>query len=147
MTENESKLLEIAKEVIELNYHINAALTGSLMLSVRKIDKRRDATDIDILVKNVNKIVKPKGFWQRDIETEDEYEESDRYRFFENKDGIHLDFFEGCANELIELVNDIPCGSIQAMLDAKFEYWEDNGNDKHYEDLKYLNYQFPEKYN
>lgn len=145
MTENELKLLEIAKEAIKLNHHINSAITGSLMLSVRGIDKRRDATDIDVLVKDVHRVIKPKGFWQRQIETEEEYEESDHCRFFENKDGIHLEFFESCANEVIELINEIPCGSVKTMLDAKFEYWNDNKNDKHYEDLKYLNYEFPEK--
>lgn len=143
MTENELKLLEIVKEAIGLNAHINAALTGSLMLSVRGIDKRRKSTDIDILVKDVHRIIKPKGFWQRQIETEEEYLESDNCSFFENSDGIHLDFFEVYANEVIELVDDIPCGSVKTMLDAKFEYWNDNGNDKHYEDLKYLNYKFP----
>ena len=50
MTEKEIELLEIAKNAIYLNSHINAALTGSLMLSLRGIEKRREASDIDILV-------------------------------------------------------------------------------------------------
>jgi len=146
MTEKELELLEIAKSAISLNYHINAALTGSLMLSVRKIDKRRESTDIDILVKDINRIKKPDGYWQREIENEEEYEESQYSRFFENKDGIHLEFFEMNVNEQIENINGIPCGSIKEMLDAKFQYWNESGNDKHYEDLKFLNYKFPEKY-
>jgi len=29
------------------------------------------------------------------------------------------------------------------MLDAKYEYWKDNGNEKHRLDLEFLNYKFP----
>jgi len=52
MTTNELKLLEIAKEVIELNKNSNLGLklTGSLMLAHMGINKRRDAVDIDFLV-------------------------------------------------------------------------------------------------
>ena len=49
MTEKETQLLEIAKEIIELNKGINAKLTGSLMLAVMGLNKRREAVDIDII--------------------------------------------------------------------------------------------------
>ena len=52
MTEKEIKLLEIAKEVIELNKNSNLSLklTGSLMLAHMGVNKRREANDIDFLV-------------------------------------------------------------------------------------------------
>ena len=53
MTDREQRLLEIAKEVIDNNRDIDAKLTGSLMLAVMNIDKRREASDIDILCKTL----------------------------------------------------------------------------------------------
>jgi len=82
MTHEELELLEIAKEIIKSNSHLNAMLSGSLMLAYRGIDKRREATDIDILVSSVTgALIIPNGFKQKEIETEEEYEESEYCRF------------------------------------------------------------------
>jgi len=142
MTHEELELLEIAKEIIKSNSHLNAMLSGSLMLAYRGIDKRREATDIDILVSSVTgALIIPNGFKQKEIETEEEYEESEYCRFYSNNDGIKLDFFQ--TAEIPTIVDGISCGSVRTMLDAKYEYWKDNGNEKHRLDLEFLNYKFP----
>lgn len=142
MTSQELELIEIAKEIIEKNNHLDAMLSGSLMLAYRGVSKRREATDIDILVEDVwGTLFIPDGFKEKEIETQEEYEESDYCRFFINKDGIKIDFFS--TSEVPAIIDGVSCGSVKTMLDAKYEYWKDNGNEKHLLDLQFLNYEFP----
>jgi len=62
-------------------------------------------------------------------------------QIYSNNDGIKLDFFQ--TAEIPTIVDGISCGSVRTMLDAKYEYWKDNGNEKHRLDLEFLNYKFP----
>lgn len=50
MTTREQQLFDVVKELFKLNEGQDLALTGSLMLAVRDIPKRREASDIDIIV-------------------------------------------------------------------------------------------------
>lgn len=49
MTTREQQLFDVVKELFELNKGQELALTGSLMLAVRDIPKRREASDIDVI--------------------------------------------------------------------------------------------------
>ena len=133
---NELELLELAKTIMELNKELNPMLTGSLMLYVRGINKRREANDIDILVNIIdyNKIAIPDGFDQSSPCYPDVIQ-------FKNKDGIKIDFL--LSEETSENIDGINCGSTELMLNAKYMYYMIENSDKHKLDLEFLNYDFP----
>ena len=139
MTLKEYELLQIANRIMLNNSHLNPALTGSLMLSIRNIDKRRDAKDIDILVNDLNTVNCIEGMDQKTPV----YPDSVRYVIGE----LHIDFLP-CINENIELVNNVRCGSVENMLNAKYKYYTEDkigtSSKKHFEDLQFMGFTFPE---
>ena len=142
MTTNEERLLDIAKEVILLNEHLGAMLTGSLMLSVRGINKRREATDIDIICsylcegKDGYPLV-PTGF--RENKMSGAKSQVDAIKF-QNGEGVSIDFMvsEECGVE----IDGIMCGSVEFLISAKKKYIENDKNEesrkKHELDLTFL---------
>jgi len=137
--ENEKELLEIAKNVLEMNKELNPMLTGSLMLYVRGIDKRREAHDIDILVNQIDySLIKvPDEFYQCSPCYPDAIQFTD--------DKIKIDFL--LSEETPELINQINCGSVKFMMDTKYRYSQQTQYQgeaqKHLLDLEYLHYKFP----
>ena len=142
MTDREQRLLEIAKEVINDNKDIGAKLTGSLMLSVMNIDKRREASDIDILCdelceKGVGYPVVPKGF-KNPIRKG--FKSVVNAIQFVNDEGIKLEFM--FSNEKSKVINSVACGELLGMIEAKKRYIREDKNIysflKHAKDLIYL---------
>jgi len=140
----EKDLLEIAKEIISLNENLSPTLTGSLMLYVRGVNKRREAHDIDILINQqitqdwfeVNQIVLPEGF----IQASPAYPDSIKF----TKDEISLDILY--SEEPSELINGVNCVSIANMVDRKYYYAINNigvAAEKHRLDLEFMGYVVP----
>jgi len=122
MTAKENTLLEIAKQVIDMNYQLGAALTGSLMLCVRGIVKQREASDIDIICsylceKDEGFPIVPKGFKQIDMDGRKSQVDAIA---FENSEGIKIDFLY--SDEKIDDVDGLPCAQITNMMAAKLQY-------------------------
>lgn len=142
MTENELRLLEIAKEVIELNENLGARLSGSLMLAVMGINKRREASDIDIICdylceKEEGFPFVPNGFSVVIIDgTRSEVEAVQ----FKNSDGLKIEFMY--SDEKTAEINGINCGELKMLIDAKQRYAANDSNNesrrKHVKDLDYL---------
>ena len=136
---NEYRLLQIAIKIMVNNSHINPLLTGSLMLSARNIEKRRDAKDIDILVTDMNLINSIDGMEQKTPV----YPDSVRYAIGD----LHIDFLP-YDTEKAETINNVLCCSVDGMLNAKYRYYiEDKigtSSKKHYEDLSFMGFMFPE---
>ena len=139
---NEKELLDLAIEVMDLNKTFSPILTGSLMLYVRGIDKRRDSHDIDILIgvhpiDFISDIIVPNGFYQ----CSPAYPESVKFK----KNDIIIDFLY--SEEFPENINGINCANVKLLLDAKYNYYLNDENlgsrEKHRLDLEYLNYIFP----
>lgn len=142
MTNKEKILLEIAKKTLGLNSNIGAKLTGSLMLSVRGLKKRREASDIDIVCDYLcehedGMPIVPTGF--KLVEMDGGRSEVDAIQF-ENKDGIKIDFL--CSDEMREEVGGVACGELKCLIEAK-RFYAANDKDivskaKHELDLAYL---------
>lgn len=138
---NESELLIIAKEF--LNKCEGSALTGSLMLFVRGINKRRESHDIDILVKSLD-----------DLPIENMCQASpiypDSVKFKIENTNITIDFLLN-QDEEIETINGIDCGSVEKLLDKKYIYSRQdispNSKNKHRLDLEFIGYDLESKDN
>lgn len=130
MSNNELKLLEIAKELMIIDP--NLALTGSLMLAFRGIIKRREAVDIDFIMKNdyASKYEVPSGC----ISTigSDGCSNSFEYR------GIKVDILS--SGEDVEVIDNILCSSVDKLLEVKYCYSCQNNEsaDKHRLDLEFM---------
>lgn len=139
------KLLGIAKQIIDANE--NVVLTGTLMLYVRglihKID--RDPHDIDLLIiqdyapyikipENLKLI--DKGFGSDGCSQK-----------FETEDGIIIDVLTTGVNEQKEEINGILCGSLDELLNAKYNYSIQNNQqaEKHKQDLIALGFDFEKR--
>ena len=142
MTDREQRLLEIAKKVINDNKDIGAKLTGSLMLAVMNIDKRREASDIDILCNTLCEQgagypVVPKEFKKPII---DGFRSAVNAIQFVNDEGIKLEFMY--SNEKSTVINGVACGELLRMIEAKKKYIREDKNIdsflKHAKDLIYL---------
>lgn len=142
MTTNEIKLVEIAKQVIELNRELGAKLTGSLMLAVMGLNKRREAIDIDIICnylceKEEGLPCVPKGF--KLVGMDGSRSEVNAIQF-KNEDGLKIEFMY--SEEILQEINGVLCGELKYMIDAKKIYSENDMNDisreKHKLDLEYL---------
>ena len=142
MTEKELKLLEIAKETIHLNEHLGAKLTGSLMLAISGLNKRRDASDIDIICdylceRDDGFPIVPSEF--KEIQMDGSKSEVGAIQFV-NKDGLKIEFMY--SEELSTEINGVQCGELKWLIDAKRRYSENDKDDesrkKHIDDLKYL---------
>ena len=145
MTEKEKILLEIAKKALCLNKNIGARLTGSLMLAVMGFNKRREASDIDIvcdyLCENEDGLpIVPVGF--KLVEMDGSKSDVNAIQF-ENEEGVKIDFL--CSEDVPEMpkeVGGIMCGELGCLIEAKRRY---AANDKgivslakHELDLVYL---------
>jgi hypothetical protein len=134
MTDNEQILLKIAKEIIDLNP--GSSLTGSLMLAVRGIPKRRESTDIDILIPNyAPNAILSNGEW-----IDKGYASDGSSQKYANSIGIRVDILS--SDEEPELVGDVWCGSVDKMIECKRSYYEHDINaetkEKHLLDLLFL---------
>jgi len=135
----ETKLLKIAKELLAKCE--GSALTGSLMLLVRGIEKRRESHDIDILVKTFE-----------NLPTENLCQASPMYpdsvKFKIEDTGINIDFLIN-DSEIIEIINGIPCGSVEILLNRKYQYSRQDkfpeSRNKHRLDLEFLGYDLASK--
>lgn len=134
---SEQQLLDLSIRIINLNP--NSALTGSLMLNVRGINKRREATDIDILVTSIQDI----NFLDGMTQNSPQYPDSVQYLL----EDIKIDFLVNIDEET-EIVNGINCGMVNKMLDRKYKYSCNDksveAREKHRLDLEFMNYEFPE---
>ena len=140
----EKELLEIAKEVISKNNKLNAKLSGSLMLYNMGLNKRRNATDIDIICECLYEDPKddgfpwiPKGFKLADL---DGSRSDVNAMQFINSDGLKIEFMSSEENG--GLINDIPCAELSKMVLSKLRYSKGDitieSRNKHLEDLIYL---------
>lgn len=144
MTERENQLLDIAEKIIWLNQDLKPALTGSLMLALRGIEKPREANDIDIICEYLCETdgglpLMPQGF--KIINMNGRKSQVDAIAF-ENKElGIKVDFMQ--SNEEIETTEfGIPCGQVKYMIEAKRSYTKNDLSEesraKHLNDLTFL---------
>jgi len=147
MTEKEVKLLEIAKEIIELNKFgcLDLKLTGSLMLAHMGINKRREANDIDFLVADYaiaevgNELcpILPDGF-QMDYEGKRSCPTA--IKFINSVSNLSIDFLP--THEGSEIVDGINCSDVGYLIQAKEMIIEQTPYEetaiKHIEDLEYL---------
>lgn len=142
MTQNEERLLEIAKNVIAMNTEIEAALTGSLLLVHNEFRIRREATDIDIICdvlceKGSGSPNVPAGFKLFEREGSGSDVESVVYK---NEEGIKIDFM--WSDESKKTINGILCGSPENLVRAKLGFARSDKTEesriKHLEDVIYL---------
>ena len=147
MTEREAYLLSIAREILDLNKDrsLNLMLTGSLMLAVREIKKPREAHDIDFLI--IEECVAneqddwcplmPSGFL---MDYEGDRSSPDCIKFFRKEDDLSVDFIP--SFESIELVDNIPCSSVDYCIEAKIKYSENDigieSRTKHTNDVEFI---------
>ena len=141
----EKELLEIAKEVLRANSDLRAKLSGSLMLFAMELNKRRPATDIDIICEWLGEKndeegfpLVPKGFKLNDMDGSRSQVEAMQ---FINDEGIKIEFMTS-PGEIGEKVNDINCAELSIMVLAKLNYAKNDltpeSRDKHLDDLIYL---------
>ena len=142
MTEKETQLLEIAKEIIELNKGIKPKLTGSLMLAVMGLNKRREAVDIDIICdylceKEDGFPIVPKEFKECGIDGSRSEVSAIQ---FKNSDGLKVEFMY--SEETAQEVNGVACGGLNWLIEAKQKYAKNDKDEqskaKHALDLAYL---------
>lgn len=142
MSEKEKELLSIAIGVISMNESIGAKLSGSLMLSFMGINKRRKSCDIDIICSELYEYgegspVVPKEF--KRVSVDGSKSDVSAIQFI-NKDGLKIEFMY--SEEEGILFNDVPCGNIEYLIEAKERYASMDKNEeskeKHTLDLKYL---------
>jgi len=143
ITENEKSLLERAKVILSMNSDIGAALTGSLMLAVRGIERRREAVDVDIICEYLCE--KEEGFPSMPSEfkvsgIEGGRSEVDAIQFISKIDGLKIDFLY--SDEECEVVDGISLGSVKELIEAKGRYAKndkcDESRGKHQFDLVVL---------
>lgn len=141
---NENELLEIAKDVLEMNSYLSAKLSGSLMLFAMGLKKRRPATDIDIICEWFGEEkdeegfpMVPKGFKLNNMDGNRSQVEAMQ---FINDEGIKIEFM--VSGEMGEIIDGIPCAEISMMVLAKLNYAKNDktpeNRDKHLDDLIYL---------
>ena len=150
MTEREKQLLKIAIEIIELNSEINPRLTGSLLLAIKGINKRREAVDIDFvcygLCEEEDFYPKmPDAFIETDMDGKSSQVDAIR---FENKDCLKVEFMQSYESHddsddvLIDGDYTIPCGNLTHLIAKKMRYSRNDLNaetkKKHTEDVDYL---------
>lgn len=138
MTNREKELLDIAINILELNEgrDLDLRLSGSLMLAVRGIEKRREATDIDFLIREECMAIEgddyyplmPKGYH---MDCEGCKLNPEAIRFVNDESGVSIDFIP--MYEESEEVNGVPCGNVGGMVDAKLYY---AGHDEKIESMK-----------
>lgn len=142
MSEREKMLLEIAKQAIEINQNIGAALSGSLMLALYNIDKPREAVDIDIICNALceNGIGFPRvpdGF--KKVEIDGDKSEVDAI-CFKNEEGIRIDFMFSDENRILK--DGFWCGDLRDLFGAKHYYSthdkSDESRKKHESDINYI---------
>lgn len=149
MTSKEQKMLEIAKEIIDMNSHLGAKLSGSLMLALMGINKRREANDIDIICDichndapsarlSEDMILIPKGY---KIISMSGYMSDIRAIRLANTDGVKVEFMERRGEPTRE-VKGVICADLNNLIAAKYEYstYDDSEElrEKHKLDLIYL---------
>lgn len=131
------KLLEIVKELCDLNKDIS--ITGTLMLKLRGIDLDREPHDIDLLIPTGTTLILPKTA----VKTKSDYGDgSERYEY----NNFKIDILS--SEEKPEIINGWKLGSIEQLMEAKFKYVKqgNRSSNKHYDDLVKLNYKFPDDY-
>ena len=142
MSADEKDLLAIAREVVNMNKDLGAALTGSLMLANDGIDKRREATDIDIICDFLRESGEgypsvPTGF--RPVGRSGRGSAVNSIQFV-NAEGVKLDFMY--SEEVKNFRNGILCGSVKMLMLAKTHFGRDDKTEesrhKHLDDLAYL---------
>ncbi len=142
MKQNEERLLEIAKTVIEMNADIEAALTGSLLLLHDSYRIRREATDIDIICialceTHFGSPNVPDGFKLLERDGSGSNVESVVYK---NEEGIKIDFM--FSEERRETIDEIFCGSVENLVREKLGFARNDKDEesrmKHLQDVIYL---------
>lgn len=141
-TENE--LLEIAKEVLRVNSDLGAKLSGSLMLFAMELNKRRQATDIDIICTWLAEEKGAEGFPWVLKGFEMNYMDGSRSQVesmqFVNDEGVKIEFM--ASEEMGDIIDGVYCADLSKMVLAKLSYAkndkEQESRDKHLDDLIYL---------
>jgi len=131
----EHDLLDEAMEFLERNPR--AALTGSLMLNVRGINKRREAHDIDIIVPDINDLVLPLDW----VQVSPVYPDSVKFQV----EDAYVDIMVS-PEEKVQVVNGIRCASIGGLIQAKLNFYKQNSeaSEKHKLDLEFLGFNLDE---
>lgn len=144
ITNRERLLISQAKFLLKNNNNI--LLGGSLMLTIRGINKRREAQDIDVIIINSDSsllnTLDDNGY--KNIKNGSVYEEGSLVRtFYNEKLNIKIDllYVEKYVSS-ISVIDDIQCASIDSLIKAKYEYLSKNKKaisiEKHKLDLSYL---------
>lgn len=144
MTDKELQLLEIAKQVLEMNKENlgKMMLTGSLMLALRGINKRREACDIDILCNQLTASelgcpILPKGFKIVNIDGQKSEVNAVQYK---NEEGLKVEFM--FSEDKRSIVDGIYCAEVVDTLYAKVSYGRNDKADvsrfKHLDDVLYI---------
>lgn len=119
LSSKETELLDLAKQVIELNPDLELAVTGTLMLSMQGISVGRDAHDLDIIsgkeFSEYRKPQVPEGFFQ----CAPVYPYSVSYK---HDDGRKIDFLLSTEERTIHPKYQVPIGTIAKLLSAKHFY-------------------------
>lgn len=131
LTESEIKLFEIAKDLMDKDERL--ALTGSLMMAVCGINKRREATDIDFIYR-----CEFAGNYKKPEEAVNAGVSSDGCGCCFTYNGIKVDIMSS-GEDCID-INGVLCGSYNELLKAKFMYSTQNNDSaqKHKLDLMHL---------
>ena len=133
-----SKLLSIAKEILDLNE--NASLTGTLMLHLRGIDLGREIKDIDILIPDyAPNAIMPE---HSTLELSEKASDGSGVKYLYK--GVMVDILS--SNEEPVIFKGVKMGTIDGLMQAKYEYskQENNHASKHHEDLIKMGFKFPE---
>jgi len=150
MNEREKKLLDIAISIIELNPDINPRITGSLLLALKGINKRREAQDVDFVCDDLCETesgypIMPKGFKEVGMDGRRSCVEAIQ---FINEDGLKIEFMQNCEtnddgdNVIIDSDYIVPCGKLYIMILRKQTYivrdLSEESKKKHSDDLEFL---------
>ena len=130
----EELLIDIANKFIELNPN-TIAIGGSLMLKLRGIDIGREIHDLDLITnEHVLTINIPEGIGLYNKDGKSPYAGgSMKCQCIDND--LTIDILSSL--ETIDIINGIPLGSIQALIEAKIKYAQQDNDDaiKHQNDL------------
>ena len=141
---SEKELLEIAKEVLKINSDLGAKLSGSLMLFAMGLNKRRPATDIDIICTWLAEAKGaegfpwvPKGFQLNNMDGSRSQVEAMQ---FVNDEGVKIEFMT--SQEMGDKISEINYADLSMMVLAKLKYAKNDetseSREKHLDDLIYL---------
>ena len=140
MTDDEDLLYFIARDIVLMNPNAKLLLTGSLMLALSGIKKRREAHDIDFICDQSPgdlDIIMPIGYF---LEDDGRYE-STTSRFYNEEKDVYVDFIYTEDLNFGGMIDGIACGTFADLVSAKINYAlknKDSSATKHLKDVEYI---------